>query len=80
MTATPSQGGDPEDQAKFHFGQQVLIANKMVGVVRFVGTTHFSPGVWVGVEIGVAKGRHDGSIAGHRYFSCDTNYGLFVPP
>ena len=80
MTATPSQGGDWEDQEKFRPGQEVLIANKIQGVVRFVGTTHFAPGVWVGVEIGVPKGRNDGSIQDHRYFTCEPKYGLFVPP
>ena len=65
---------------RFQPGQLVLIANKIEGVVRFVGTTHFARGVWVGVEIGVPKGRNDGSINGKRYFQCEPNYGLFVPP
>lgn len=79
-SATPSQGGDYEDQDRFYEGQKVLIADKIQGVVRYVGPTHFAPGVWVGVEIGVPKGRNDGAVKGRRYFTCEKNYGLFVPP
>ena len=79
-SATPSQGGESEDQDRFREGQLVLIANKIEGVVRFVGPTHFARGIWVGVEIGVPKGRNDGSINGQRYFQCEPKYGLFVPP
>ena len=78
--STPSIGGDTEECSNFHVGNQVLIGNKMMGVVRFVGHTHFAAGLWVGVEIGVPKGRNDGSINGHRYFSCDSGHGLFAPP
>ena len=79
--SSASMGGDLADQEdKFHVGQRVLIGNKMQGVVQFVGTTHFSPGLWVGVEIGVPKGRNDGSINGERYFTCKPNHGLFAPP
>ena len=78
--STPSMGGATEDLERFHLGQLVLIDNKIQGVVRFVGHTHFASGVWVGVEIGVPKGRNDGSIGKKRYFQCPSKYGLFVPP
>lgn len=80
VSSTPSIGGDTDEQDNFQVGNQVLVGNKMMGVVRFVGHTHFSPGLWVGVEIGVPKGRNDGSIDGQRYFTCDPQYGLFAPP
>lgn len=80
FSSTPSVGGDTEEQDNFQEGDQVIIGNKMMGVVRFVGHTHFSPGLWVGVEIGVPKGRNDGSIDGQRYFTCKPCYGLFAPP
>ena len=80
MSATPSQGGDMEDEEKFHVGQQVLVGNKMMGVVRFVGNTHFAPGLWIGVEIAVPKGRNNGSIDGQMYFTCEPKHGLFAPP
>ncbi|KAI0307655.1 dynein associated protein-domain-containing protein [Multifurca ochricompacta] len=48
------------------------------GVVRFSGTTSFSPGKWVGVELSKPVGKNDGSVQGVTYFSCQMNYGVFV--
>jgi hypothetical protein len=54
---------------------------KQRGVVRFVGPTDFSPtGTWIGVELDAAEGKHDGSVAGRRYFQCSDGAGLFVRP
>ncbi|KZV79203.1 hypothetical protein EXIGLDRAFT_632417 [Exidia glandulosa HHB12029] len=48
------------------------------GIVRFFGTTQFSPGKWVGIELFENKGKNDGSVQGKPYFSCRPNYGVFV--
>jgi len=50
------------------------------GVVRFCGTTSFSPGKWVGIELSEPVGKNDGSVQGVPYFSCHKNYGVFVKP
>jgi len=50
------------------------------GVVRFCGTTSFSSGKWVGVELSDRVGKNDGSVKGVPYFSCQMNYGVFVKP
>ena len=34
------------------------------GVIRFIGTTEFASGEWIGVELKEAKGKNDGSIKG----------------
>ena len=73
-------GGSPEDADKFRLGDIVLISNKVLGVVRFGGWTHFAEGMWIGIEIGEPKARHDGSIDGKRYFNAFPNCGVFAPP
>ena len=64
----------------FKVGQRVLIGQKMAGVVQFVGQTMFAPGVWIGVELDLAKGTNDGSMDAIRYFTCQPSHGLFAPP
>lgn len=66
-------------------GQRVTTLGK-TGVVRFVGTTEFSPGQWIGIELDQPTGKNDGSVKGVRYFECSKTgnaqglYGLFVRP
>lgn len=50
------------------------------GVVRFSGTTSFSAGKWVGIELDKSEGKNDGTIQGITYFNCKPNYGVFVRP
>ncbi len=50
----------------------------MRGTVRFVGSTKFATGRWVGLELEAATGKNDGSVQGERYFTCKSNYGMFV--
>lgn len=52
--------------------------SQLFGTVRFIGNTDFSSGVWVGLELREAKGRHDGLCQGKRYFSCKAMHGVFV--
>mmetsp|Transcript_6032 Transcript_6032/g.14724 ORF Transcript_6032/g.14724 Transcript_6032/m.14724 type:complete len:938 (+) Transcript_6032:50-2863(+) len=59
-------------------GQRVVVLGKRKGTVRFVGSTAFGPGEWVGVELDKPTGSHDGGAHGHRYFTCPAGHGVYV--
>jgi dynactin 1 len=50
------------------------------GIVRFIGTTAFATGKWVGVELDVPSGKNNGAVQGKSYFTCRDNCGVFVRP
>jgi dynactin 1 len=60
-------------------GNRVSTANG-TGIVRFVGTTSFAAGKWIGVELDTPTGKNNGSVQGKVYFSCRDGYGVFVKP
>ncbi|KAL4236501.1 CAP-Gly domain-containing linker protein 4 [Mactra antiquata] len=64
---------------KLEVGMSVFCNNEL-GTVRYIGTTEFGEGIWVGVELRTAKGKNDGSVQGKRYFSCRNDHGLIVRP
>ncbi|GAA5813625.1 hypothetical protein MFLAVUS_007108 [Mucor flavus] len=51
-----------------------------IGTIRFVGTTSFQTGKWVGIELDDPQGKNSGVVQGKRYFECKTNHGVFVRP
>ena len=65
--------------AGLEVGASVLVRNQRA-TVRFVGETDFAEGVWVGLSLQKPSGRNDGSVQGVRYFTCQAEHGLFVPP
>lgn len=50
------------------------------GRVRYIGTTDFAEGVWVGIEFETPVGLNDGMVDGKRYFSCPPKRGSFLRP
>ena len=60
-------------------GNRVATTNG-TGTVKFVGTTSFATGKWVGVELDTPTGKHNGTVQGKSYFTCRDGHGVFVRP
>ncbi|GFS23643.1 CAP-Gly domain-containing linker protein 1 [Elysia marginata] len=60
-------------------GARVKIGGIKPGILRYLGTTHLAPGIFCGIELLEADGKHDGEVNGHRYFYCPPNCGIFAP-
>ena len=64
----------------FQLGQVVELHDGRIARVRFIGSTHFAAGEWLGVELDDASGKNDGALQGQRYFDCEPKHGMFVRP
>jgi hypothetical protein len=77
LGATPSRVGSDG----YVVGEKVFLHGiKKWGTVQYFGSTWFSDGKWVGVELLEEIGKNDGTVQGHRYFTCKPHYGVFVRP
>ncbi|PWY89512.1 dynactin [Aspergillus sclerotioniger CBS 115572] len=61
-------------------GHVVTLTDGRQATVRFVGTTHFAVGEWIGIELDEPTGKNDGAVQGERYFDCKPGFGMFVRP
>lgn len=69
------------DKPMVHVGDTLRVKTnngERTGIVRFLGTTAFADGEWLGLELPTDNGKNDGSVKGHSYFQCAPNHGLFV--
>ncbi|KAI8061430.1 dynein associated protein-domain-containing protein [Gongronella butleri] len=67
------------DTTEIQVGARVQVQGK-VGTIRFVGTTSFQTGKWMGIELDEPLGKNSGVVQGKRYFECRMNHGVFVRP
>lgn len=61
-------------------GSVISLTDGRQATVRFIGTTHFAVGDWIGVELNEATGKNDGAVQGERYFDCEAGFGMFIRP
>ncbi|EAW14193.1 putative dynactin [Aspergillus clavatus NRRL 1] len=66
--------------AELSVGHVVTLTDGRPATVRFVGTTHFAAGDWIGVELDDCTGKNDGAVQGERYFECEPGFGMFIRP
>ncbi|ORY40741.1 hypothetical protein BCR33DRAFT_357903 [Rhizoclosmatium globosum] len=65
---------------KYALSDRVRVrADGRLGTVRHIGETKFAAGVWVGIELDQPVGKHNGTVQGVKYFTCENLRGLFVP-
>ncbi|PKA65949.1 hypothetical protein AXF42_Ash010358 [Apostasia shenzhenica] len=60
-----------EEELRFRIGQRVhAVGNpRRIGTVRYVGEVGGHAGEWVGIDWDDGEGKHDGCVAGVRYFT-----------
>lgn len=61
----------------FQCGDRVTVTG-VRATIRFIGSTQFAEGEWIGVELDEEKGKNNGSVQGVRYFECPAQTGMFV--
>ncbi|KAI8833465.1 CAP Gly-rich domain-containing protein [Chytriomyces cf. hyalinus JEL632] len=62
-------------------------ADSRTGTLRYLGETQFAPGIWAGVDVDpvvsasgatTLGGKHNGTVQGVSYFTCEQGRGVFV--
>ncbi|KAK2718779.1 CAP-Gly domain-containing linker protein 4-like isoform X2 [Artemia franciscana] len=60
-------------------GDRVMLNGCKSGILRYCGTTDFALGVWAGIELDTAEGKHNGTVNEVTYFKCSSDRGIFAP-
>lgn len=61
----------------------IVDVDGFTAIIRFIGETEFSQGIWIGVEYNKEsgpRGKNDGAVHGVKYFDCAEKYGMFCKP
>lgn len=65
------------DNLEHKVGEKIVFL-KMNATIRYIGEFHDKPGLWIGLEVDVPKGKNNGTIKGVKYFECEPNHGFFL--
>eukprot|EP01041_Mallomonas_annulata_P007250 gene7250-14786_t len=79
-TNSSSSNGPRTPVAVTNVGCKVVLKDRttsLTGIVKFVGSTDFAGGCWVGLCLDAPRGKNNGKVLGKEYFSCPSNHGLF---
>lgn len=66
-----------------YLGEHVSIrmqGRNVRGIVKYCGSVRGKPRGWVGIDLAEPLGWTDGTLDGHRYFTTEPSYGVFVQP
>jgi len=64
-----------------HVGKMYELDDGRFGLCMYFGKTLFSKkGLWVGLQLENAEGKHNGTVHGKKYFLCREGKGVFVRP
>jgi len=64
-----------------HIGKMYELDDGRYGICMFLGRTLFNKkGLWVGLQLENAEGKHNGTVYGKKYFLCREGKGVFVRP
>lgn len=81
-----AQGSKPNPQDQKDEGlmnKRVIVKTNngvVSGVVRYEGKTQFSDGDWLGIELDLPLGKHQGTVQEVQYFTCVHPHGIFCRP
>ncbi|XP_069071052.1 CAP-Gly domain-containing linker protein 1 isoform X13 [Pleurodeles waltl] len=79
-SSSPSSDTQEAFVDDFRVGERVWVNGTKPGFIQFIGEAQFAPGQWAGIVLDEAIGKNDGSVAGVRYFQCDSSRGIFTRP
>ncbi|XP_031431833.1 LOW QUALITY PROTEIN: kinesin-like protein KIF13A [Clupea harengus] len=74
------EGGPVEQLPDWMAPGELVWVGGHCGTVRYVGGVEFAAGIWVGVELELAVGKHNGTVQGRVYFRCEGGHGVLVQP
>ena len=58
---------------------RVIIGGTKYGTLKYIGRTHIDEDIWCGIKLDHPLGKHDGQVAGKRYFTCQHRFGILAP-